>query len=118
MTDRAPWPQMRGVQTVVPAREGLFRTMFEREASYVMCSLRRLGVRERDVPDVAHDVFVTVYRLLEGYDADRPARPWLFAIALRVAADHRRLARHREIPSEVLDERPDTSPPAERSTTP
>ena len=104
---------MEEMETAVPTREGLFRTLFDREASYVMCSLRRLGVRERDIPDVAHDVFVTVYRLLDGFDADRPARPWLFAIALRVAADHRRLARHREIPSDALHDRQDEAASAD-----
>jgi RNA polymerase sigma-70 factor (ECF subfamily) len=104
------------VEPVSPARERLFRSMFEREASYVMCSLRRLGVHERDVPDVAHDVFVTVYRLLDdAFDADRPVRPWLFAVALRVAADHRRLARHREIPTDALHERRDEATPADEA---
>jgi RNA polymerase sigma-70 factor, ECF subfamily len=72
-----------------------FRVIFDAECGYVWQTLRRLGVQERDLEDVTHDVFVTVYRRLADYDAARPIRPWLFGIAYRVASDYRRLARHR-----------------------
>ena len=60
-----------------------------------MDTLRRLGVQERDLEDLCHDVFVVVFRNLDVYDARRPIRPWLFGIAFRVASDYRRSARHR-----------------------
>jgi RNA polymerase sigma-70 factor (ECF subfamily) len=69
--------------------------VFERELSFVWNSLRRLGVAERDVEDVAHEVFVVVNRNLHQYDPERPLRPWLFGIACRTASDYRRRARHR-----------------------
>lgn len=72
-----------------------FRQVFDREYDYVHHSLRRLGVQERDIEDLAHDVFVEVYKNLERYDRARPIRPWLFAFAFRIASDYRRLARHR-----------------------
>jgi RNA polymerase sigma-70 factor (ECF subfamily) len=72
-----------------------FRSVFDREFDYVWTSLRRLGVRESDLEDVAQDVFVKVHRLFEEYDRSRPIRPWLFAFAARSASDWRRLARHR-----------------------
>ena len=72
-----------------------FRSIFDREFSYVWTSLRRLGVAPRDLEDVTHDVFVEVFRNLARYDATRPLRPWLFAFAFRFASDYRRLARHR-----------------------
>jgi RNA polymerase sigma-70 factor (ECF subfamily) len=74
-----------------------FATVFDREFSYVWNTLRRLGVFERDLEDVTHDVFLQVHRNLTSYDASRPVRPWLFAFAHRVAADYRRLARHRVV---------------------
>jgi RNA polymerase sigma-70 factor (ECF subfamily) len=76
-----------------PAPE--FRTIFERECGYVWHALRRLGVRERDLEDLAHDVFVTVHKRLADYDPSRPIKPWLFGIAFRHASDYRRLARNR-----------------------
>jgi RNA polymerase sigma-70 factor, ECF subfamily len=72
-----------------------FRTIFDREFSYVWTSLRRLGVAPRDLEDVTHDVFVEVFRNLDRYDPARPMRPWLFAFAFRFASDYRRLVRHR-----------------------
>jgi RNA polymerase sigma-70 factor, ECF subfamily len=78
-----------------------FRELFERECAYVVRTLRRLGVSAPDCPDVAHEVFVIVLRLLPTCDRSRPMRPWLFGIALRVARDFRRLARHhREVVGE------------------
>ena len=72
-----------------------FRRVFESELGYVWNALRRLGVPERDRPDVAHEVFVAVHRQLATYDPARPLRPWLFAFAFRCASAYRRSAPHR-----------------------
>lgn len=72
-----------------------FRSVFESELSFVWNTLRRFGVAERDLEDVAHDVFVVVNRRLAEYDPTRALRPWLFAIAVRQASDYRRLSRNR-----------------------
>jgi RNA polymerase sigma-70 factor (ECF subfamily) len=72
-----------------------FRSVFDAHFDYVWHTLRRLGVRERDLEDVAHELFVAVHRNLDHYDRTRPIRPWLFAFAIRAASDYRRLARHR-----------------------
>jgi len=81
----------------LPAAEAdaFFGALFQRELSYVYRSVQRLGVPERDAQDVTHDVFVVVHRKLASYDRARPLRPWLLAIAARVAADYRRLSRNR-----------------------
>jgi RNA polymerase sigma-70 factor (ECF subfamily) len=89
-----------------------FRAIFEGHFSYVFHSLRRLGVKRNDLEDVTHDVFVVVDRHHTDYDAARPLRPWLFGICYRVAADYRRLSRHRherldgDEPTEPVDPRP------------
>lgn len=85
-----------------PLSAPTFRALFEAEFSYVFHTLRRLGVRDADLEDLTHDVFVTVYRSLPEYDPKRPLRPWLFGMAYRFASDYRRLARHRR---EVVDDR-------------
>jgi RNA polymerase sigma-70 factor (ECF subfamily) len=77
------------------ARLARFRELFGEHFGYVWTSLARLGVAEADREDVAHEVFLAVYRKLDGYDASRPVRPWLFAFAAGVASDYRRLARHK-----------------------
>jgi RNA polymerase sigma-70 factor (ECF subfamily) len=74
-----------------------FASVFKAHFEYVWHSLRRLGVRERDLEDVVHDLFVTVHRRLDAYDPARPLRPWLFAFACRAASDYRKQARHRVV---------------------
>ena len=87
-----------------------FRAIFDAESSYVWNTLKRLGVQERDVEDLTHEVFITVHRRLADYDPSRPLRPWLFGISLRVAMRYRELARHRrEVMStdlEAVDQAP------------
>lgn len=114
MTDPSSLPQPGSVPTARPdpplSGATSFEAMFRAELGYVLSSLRRLGVREGDVEDVAHDVFVVAYRKLADFDPTRPRRPWLFGIAVRVASDYRRLARHRY-------ERPDDEARADASAT-
>jgi RNA polymerase sigma-70 factor (ECF subfamily) len=89
-----------------------FRTVFESESGFVWNVLRRFGVPARDLEDLTHDVFVTVYRRLDDYDRSRPLRPWLFGIAFRQAIRYRELARnHRE----VLDPAPEPADEATRA---
>jgi RNA polymerase sigma-70 factor (ECF subfamily) len=71
------------------------RTIFDAHYDYVWCSLRRLGVQERDLEDVTHDLFLTVNEKLTQLDPARPIKPWLFAFAVRMASDYRKLARNR-----------------------
>jgi len=75
--------------------EDAFRQLFDRDYAYVWQSLRRLGVEEGDVDDLASEVFVKVHERFGDYDPARPSRPWLFAFCARLASDYRRLARHR-----------------------
>ncbi len=75
--------------------------LFAEHCDYVWNALRRLGIARADLEDLTHDTFVAIFRRWQGYDPCRPLRPWLFGFALRVASDHRRLARHRlEVPAE------------------
>jgi RNA polymerase sigma-70 factor (ECF subfamily) len=99
--------------TVPAFRASDFDALFEAELAYVWNALRRLGVREADLDDQVNEVFLRVHGQFESYDTTRPVRPWLFAFAVRVAAEHRRLARNqREIPGLPLDA-PDTAKGAE-----
>jgi RNA polymerase sigma-70 factor, ECF subfamily len=80
-----------------------FTVFFEEHFDYVYRSLRRLGVQERDLEDVAHELFLEVHVALARYDATRPPKPWLFAFAFRFASDYRRLGRHRVVPTADVD---------------
>jgi RNA polymerase sigma-70 factor (ECF subfamily) len=100
---------------VADGREA-FRAIYDRDFDYVWHSLRRLGIPARDLPDVTHDVFLTVHRSLPNYDTTRPFRPWLFGVLFRVASDHQHLGRNARV---VLDDMPvdvrDPSPGPEQN---
>jgi len=83
-----------------------FRSLFEAEFGFVCRSLRRLGVRDADLQDVAQELFVTVHQRHGEYDPSRPLRTWLFSFSLRFAANYRRLARVRgHVSDDVLERR-------------
>ncbi len=84
------------------ALDVLYRT----EVGAIYAFLWRLGVREADMEDLVHDVFITAARRWSSYEPSRPARPWLFGIAFRVASDARRKAR----PTGEMPEVEDSSP--------
>jgi RNA polymerase sigma-70 factor, ECF subfamily len=69
--------------------------IFDDHFDFVWNALQRLGVRQADLEDLAHEVFLKVHARFDDYDSSRPIRPWLFGFAYRVAAAHRRLLRHR-----------------------
>jgi RNA polymerase sigma-70 factor (ECF subfamily) len=90
--------------TGVSGAEAEFRAIFDREVSYVLNTLRRLGVREADLPDQTQEVFVVVHALMDDFDPARALRPWLFGIAYRTASRYRRLAKNaREIPTDLQE---------------
>jgi RNA polymerase sigma-70 factor, ECF subfamily len=99
---------------VGPAAAQRFPEIFAAESPYVWRVLRRLGVRDADLQDLAHEVFVILHRRLqdETFDASRPLRPWLAATAFRVASVHRRSAIERR---EVLDGEAGEGAPDERA---
>jgi RNA polymerase sigma-70 factor (ECF subfamily) len=95
-----------------PRERPEFPEIFGRYSAYVWTALRRLGAEQRDLEDLTHDVFVSVFRHLSEYDPSRPIKPWLFAFAFRVASDSRRRMRRRpEVIGEPADAR-DPSPSA------
>lgn len=94
LTDPARQPNSGTVTLVTPITAD-FAAVYRAEVQHMLRILRRLGVRERDLEDVAHDVFLAAYRRWNEYDPNRAARPWLYGFAYRIAADHRRLFRHR-----------------------
>ena len=68
-----------------------FGDVYATNAAFVWRSLRRLGVRESDLEDACQKTFMVVHRKLEEFRGGS-IKAWLSAIALRVAADHRKRA--------------------------
>jgi RNA polymerase sigma-70 factor (ECF subfamily) len=85
--------------------------IFETDFDYVYRSLVRMGVPPADAEDLAQEVFLVMWRRRADWDAERPLRPWLFGVALRVAHEYRH-RRKREAPVGIADQT-DERPPAD-----
>ena len=55
---------------------------------FVRLLIRSRGVPERDIEDVAQQIFAAVHRALPSFDPARPLKPWLKTIALRIIRDY------------------------------
>ncbi len=78
---------------VLPSSTERVEQLYRELAPFVSRALRALGVREADLPDVVHDVFVTVHHRAD-VDVYASMRAWVHGIAVRTAANYRRRARH------------------------
>jgi RNA polymerase sigma-70 factor (ECF subfamily) len=67
-----------------------FDEVYAAHARFVWRVLRGMGVREAGIDDAVQDVFIVVHRRLPEFDGKSALSTWLFAIAYRVACDHRR----------------------------
>ncbi len=93
-------PEFAGIQDSAATAPSSFAALFEAYSDYVWRTVRRLGVRERDVDDATQQVLMVAARKLNSI---RPGseRSFLFQTALRVSGTHRRTyARRREEMSE------------------
>jgi RNA polymerase sigma-70 factor (ECF subfamily) len=75
---------------------------FQRELDYVYRTFRRLGTAPFEADDLAQDLFLVLRRSWSAYDPTRPLRPYLFGIAFRIAAAHRR-KRNREVAFGIIE---------------
>jgi RNA polymerase sigma-70 factor (ECF subfamily) len=93
MDDEEPAP-ISGTGATAPGAAVIpdFRAVYDAHFAFVWKSLRRLGLREADVPDAVQEVFLVVHRKLGEFEGRSKLTTWLFGIALRVARDRQRLA--------------------------
>lgn len=93
-----------------------FERIYRDNVAFVWRVLRGLGVPDSGVEDAVQDVFVVVHRRLPEFDGRNPVKTWLFAIALRVASDHRRKLRRSEHHAPLEEGIADGAPtPADRA---
>ncbi len=79
---------------------------------------RRLGVPERDLADVCHDVFVIAWERRGHFEPGRDLRAWLFGIASRVVANRRaRRSGNEELPGGGFERASSETPEALVSAT-
>ena len=75
-----------------------FATLVHRYERELFAFLHRYLHRRELAEDVFQAAFLQVHRHRSRFEAERPFRPWLYAIAVRQAIDaHRKDARHRRV---------------------
>src|SRR4051812_23240359 len=79
-------------------------------APYVRGRLAGLGVRDADLPDLCHEVFLVVHDKVDLVPGVERVDLWLRAICRRVAAGYRRRFAHK---LEILRRDPDAESPAD-----
>jgi RNA polymerase sigma-70 factor (ECF subfamily) len=84
-----------------------FHALYREHFDFVYRNLRRMGIPDSSVDDALQDVYLVVLRNVDSYREGTHARAWLFAIAMRVAANYRRALRHRGVPATFVDNQPD-----------
>lgn len=103
MSQASPRPTLAHAeeQTAAPLA---FADVYAAHARLVWRTLKRMGVRTSDLEDACQEAFLVVHaKLGEFQGGSLPA--WIFAIALRVAADYRKRASvRREVLSEEIPE--------------
>lgn len=84
--DAAPDPAGRASADARAEFEALYRAHF----GFVWRTVRRFGVADTAIEDVAQEVFLVAYRRAGAWAEWSSPKAWLFGVARRVAADHRR----------------------------
>lgn len=69
-----------------------FDEIYVAHVAFVWRVLRTFGLRDAQLEDAVQDVFLVVHRRLSEWEGRAAMTTWLFAIARRVAAAHRRRA--------------------------
>src|SRR5215218_7634900 len=103
----APTPQMSAVAHALerPAEVAVpsFDEVYGTHVAFVWRVLRTFGLSETQLEDAVQDVFLVVHRRLPEWEGRAAITTWLFAIARRVAAAHRRRA-HGARTEELVEE--------------
>ncbi len=87
-----------------------YRALFEEALAYVLHSLRRLGVPERDRDELAQEILIAAYAKRGEYQPGRASpRQWIHGFVMNFVRNYRRSkqksnARHAELSPDLADE--------------
>lgn len=73
-----------------PEDRSEFESLYREHFAFVWRTLRRFGVADTSLEDTAQEVFLIAHRRVGAWHEWSSPRAWLFGVARRVAADHRR----------------------------
>ena len=106
-----------GAETRVENDPATFLALYRAHFPFVWRSVRQLGGDVDSVDDVVQEIFVVVHRRYRDFEGRSSARTWLFGIARRIVADHRKSKRRKPAtPTEptILDTASPRAPESER----
>ncbi|HKE19446.1 MAG TPA: sigma-70 family RNA polymerase sigma factor [Kofleriaceae bacterium] len=81
-----------------------FAAVYDENAAFVWRCLHLFGVSRESLDDAMQDVFLVVHRRLGEFEGRAAVRTWLYAIARRVAHNHRRGVQRRGQLEPISDE--------------
>ncbi|MEY2933659.1 MAG: hypothetical protein RL033_4408 [Pseudomonadota bacterium] len=81
----------------------VFEEVYEQYFEFVWRSLRLLGVARESLDDAVQDTFGVIVRQLPLFEGRSSLRTWVYGIAQRVAANHRRGHRRKTAALEPLE---------------
>jgi RNA polymerase sigma-70 factor, ECF subfamily len=87
-----------------------FAAVYDDNAAFVWRCLGLFGVAQESLDDAVQDVFMVVHRRLGEFEGRAALRTWLYAIARRVAGNHRRGVLRRGQLEPISDQLGDPSP--------
>lgn len=67
-----------------------FDDVFPSQLQFIQRSLRRLGVKANDLPDLCQEVLIVVYRKIREFEGRAAVRTWLFSMCWRVVSAFKR----------------------------
>lgn len=73
-----------------------FDRVYRDYVAFVWRRLRRMGIPQAEVADVAHEVFIIVHRKLADFDGRASIAAWLFGITRGVVSNWRKAEQRRE----------------------
>jgi RNA polymerase sigma-70 factor (ECF subfamily) len=109
----APQPDVGAVVAYTGGdRDARITAIVRENHDFIWRLLRRLGLPQASADDATQQVFCIAARRVEDI-AHGSERSFLFGTAVRVAADYRRSAKHRERPDQHMADRADLGPSPE-----
>lgn len=87
-----------------------FRVLYDAAYPKVMAYVMRRARSQDDVHDVVSEVFVTVWRRLDGIPDDPARMPWVYGVARRALANHYRSRTRKAALQARLEAEPATRP--------
>jgi RNA polymerase sigma-70 factor (ECF subfamily) len=93
--EREARPAEELIRAALAGDESAFEELVVSHEAAVLRVLRLLGIPRDDRDDVAQDVFIRIFRYLDGFKPGRPFAGWVYRITVNVAHDYRSRTRRR-----------------------